>query len=406
MAARAILRLLPGILCQSDGHTASAGASDDVDGATPIRHGLGEICPELRKTDFAALPTHMPDGLQRSVASLLCDQNGRYSLGRLHLVARRHSQQVFTNAVFSARHAELLDAAYGLHNTSRARLRHAAHPGAHALLSAYFLPKAICLVDRAAQFLFCHRLGIPLPYLQQPAPRCCHPACPNWPPSNPVPPDHALSSTLPHAYHACGCGAGGHRHRRHDALVRIIAEAARDNAGFATDARARLSSSSTANTKVDLVVTSYDRTVYELAIDATVSCALLPAHVAAASSDSSTLFERRAAEKESKHLPGCVAQGRAFLPIVFSTLGGIGPPSAIEWLDSLFTSSFAAERAAGGTGVATARRRTLFYQRLQSSLTRATADMTYHLPRIDDAPQTSPAQQPSSSGAMPPPPSS
>ena len=53
MAARAILRLLPGILCQSDGHTASAGASDDVDGATPIRHGLGEICPELRKNGLA-----------------------------------------------------------------------------------------------------------------------------------------------------------------------------------------------------------------------------------------------------------------------------------------------------------------------------------------------------------------
>ena len=52
MAARAILRLLPGILCQSDGHTASAGASDDVDGATPIATGPRRNLPESsEKTD-------------------------------------------------------------------------------------------------------------------------------------------------------------------------------------------------------------------------------------------------------------------------------------------------------------------------------------------------------------------
>ena len=56
MAARAILRLLPGILCQSDGHTASAGASDDVDGATPIATGPRRNLPESsEKTDCGSV---------------------------------------------------------------------------------------------------------------------------------------------------------------------------------------------------------------------------------------------------------------------------------------------------------------------------------------------------------------
>ena len=96
------------------------------------------------------------------------------------------------------------------------------------------------------------------------------------------------------------------------------------------------------------------------------------------------MFDERAARKDSKHLEGCRAQGRAFLPIVFSSLGGIGPPPALEWLDSLFLSSFAAERAAGGNGIVTSRRRAFFYQRLQASLSRATADMTSELPSSHD----------------------
>ena len=337
---------------------------------------------------FADLPSHMPDGLQRSVASLLCNKDGHYDLSLLHLVAGRHSQQAFTNAVFSAHYAALLSDVSALTTLARARIRHASHAGAHALLSAYYLPSSIRLTDRAAQFFFCHRLGVPLPYLPVPPPRCCHPACRDWPPSRPVPPDHPLSPLLCHAYHACGCGAGGFRHRRHDALIRIIAETARQQAGFATDDRARLSSSSTSNTKVDLVVTSYDRSVFELAIDATVSCPLLPAYLSAAAANSSRMFDDRAALKDSKHLEGCRAQGRAFLPIVFSSLGGIGPPPALEWLDSLFLTSFAAERAACGNGVVTSRRRALFYQRIQASLTRATADMTLELPNTSHAPHS------------------
>ena len=91
-------------------------------------------------------------------------------------------------------------------------------------------------------------------------------------------------------------------------------------------------------------------------------------------------FASRAAEKNDSHMRGCREVGRMFLPIVFSTLGGIGPPAAVKWLDSLFSASFARERTAGGTGHETNRRRAMFYQLLQCTITAQTADMTVSLP--------------------------
>ena len=72
--------------------------------------------------------------------------------------------------------------------------------------------------------------------------------------------------------------------------------------------------------KVDIILSFSDRLLSSgasvLAVDVTISCALLAAYVAAAAGDASTLFEKRAREKILKHSLGCSAQGRAFLPIV------------------------------------------------------------------------------------------
>ena len=70
-----------------------------------------------------------------------------------------------------------------------------------------------------------------------------------------------------------------------------------------------------------------------------------------------------------------MAQGRTFLPIVFTTLGGIGPPEAIHYLDALFSDSYASELAATGSTRHTAHVRRLFYQSLLATLTKAIADM-------------------------------
>ena len=68
-------------------------------------------------------------------------------------------------------------------------------------------------------------------------------------------------------------------------------------------------------------------------------------------------------------------QGRTFLPIVFTNLGGIGPPEAVHYLDTLFSDSYASELAASGSTRHTAHARRLFYQSLLATLTKATADM-------------------------------
>ena len=75
--------------------------------------------------------------------------------------------------------------------------------------------------------------------------------------------------------------------------------------------------------------------------------------------------------------------GRAFIPVVFTTFGGIGPPEARAWLDSLFSDMFATEVANGGTGQDTQHRRLLFYQSLQASLVRSTTTMAVQLSAHD-----------------------
>ena len=147
------------------------------------------------------------------------------------------------------------------------------------------------------------------------------------------------------------CGTGPFRHRRHDVLARIIARAAisvlrADSA----DTTQRLSSSATSGRKVDVVITKYDHSHPVTSIDTTVSVPLLPSHIGDACESADILFAKRAREKDEKHLPGCVNMGRAFIAVVFTTLGGIGPAAAREYLDSFFAAAFAAERREGGTG--------------------------------------------------------
>ena len=84
--------------------------------------------------------------------------------------------------------------------------------------------------------------------------------------------------------------------------------------------------------------------------------------------------------KIKKHLPGCIDLGRTFLPIVFTTLLGVGPRDARAYLDSLFSPRYVEELSSGGSGHETHHRRLLFIQSLQASLIRATTKMATSLP--------------------------
>ena len=211
--------------------------------------------------------------------------------------------------------------------------------------------------------------------MPSPLPPHCHPKCPYYPP-------HkggftvAHLSHLAHAYHQIACGATPRRHNRHDALARLIATAAKTHLRATTDLCKRLISGVTGpKTKVDLVVTTYRHYPPTTAIDVTISCPLLPSHLSAAATDAARLFEERAREKNAKHLPGCVAQERVFLPIVFSSLGGLGPPEATHYIDSLFVDAYANELLRTGTTRYTAHLRTLLLQSLLASLASSAADM-------------------------------
>jgi hypothetical protein len=88
----------------------------------------------------------------------------------------------------------------------------------------------------------------------------------------------------------------------------------------------------------------------------------------AAALSSATLFTVRTTDKNNKHLNGCINLGRHFLAVVFSSLGGIGPPESDESLDRLFAETYAIERGSGGSGSETQHLRTIFYQTLQAIL--------------------------------------
>ena len=105
----------------------------------------------------------------------------------------------------------------------------------------------------------------------------------------------------------------------------------------------------------------------------------MPSYVVSAALDASALFDARAAEKDAKHLPGCVELGRSFIAVVFSSLGGVGPAAAVDYIDSIFSPSLATERLAGGSGQRTAHRRLLFMQSLSAVIARASADAIRYL---------------------------
>ena len=89
------------------------------------------------------------------------------------------------------------------------------------------------------------------------------------------------------------------------------------------------------------------------------------------------LFHFRADEKIKKHSEGSAKLGRAFLPIVFTTLGGIGPAPAADLLHSIFRQS---ARSLGETPSEASARRNLFYCELAASIARGQAEAAHTKP--------------------------
>ena len=197
-----------------------------------------------------------------------------------------------------------------------------------------------------------------------------------------------------HAFHPISCGKCGFRHSRHDALARIIADAAVHEAGYLSDLKTRLCSSSFRGTKVDLVLTAWDRVPPILAIDVTVSCPLLPWSPPTSPPPPST-------PADYSH-PVLLMRTR-------STLRGAWIWAALScplfsrpseewattqrpgwWIDDLFRASFVRERLAGGSGFDTAQRKQRLFHSLHATLSRSCECMITRLV-LDPAPAHIPA---------------
>ena len=129
----------------------------------------------------------------------------------------------------------------------------------------------------------------------------------------------------PHAYHQLGCGCDRHRIARHEALLCVVSATLADEGGYTWELKRYLGSSVYRRSKVDLLLTSLTADPPITALDITVSCPLLPSYVSACAASASRIISLRASEKIRHHLPGCLQLGRAFLPIVCTTVGAVGP---------------------------------------------------------------------------------
>ena len=109
-----------------------------------------------------------------------------------------------------------------------------------------------------------------------------------------------------------------------------------------------LFSSSTSKRQIDLKLDSSFHSPLHLSIDTTISCILLPSYLPDTAVAASRPYAARAAHKISKHAAECAAAGRAFLPFVGDTLGGIGPDAFVSWLKGLFAAADLAARSDGG----------------------------------------------------------
>ena len=204
----------------------------------------------------------------------------------------------------------------------------------------------------------------------------CSIHCSHFPPRRPIPADGAPSSySRPFAYHQLGCGCDESRDDRHEAIAATVGDGLRPEGPFRVDLRRGLSSSASKGTKVDLNLTSYARHPPTTSLDITVTCPFSISYLAAAAKDSAAVFAARDREKRSKHLAGSAEQGRAYFTMCFTTLGGIGPPETLAFIDAVFAASASRELAATGSARAAHLRRSDFYAAVHATLTAASTVM-------------------------------
>ena len=304
----------------------------------------------------ASLPALQPDPNQRiqphqkpTFHSIITDNHSLPP--QLHLLLRtsgRHAQTHLHDAASRKAAKIALDlptSPLAIH--AKARHRAAAVFPAYAPLLAATIPPASMLRDSHITWYICHRFGIPQPDCT-PASRTCHPKCNVMPPHRPLPTPHPLEATLKHIVHHLSCRAGGHNHRRHNAVTTVAATSLAQELQAECHISKHLASSTQNRNKIDALIIAWGHIPPLMAIDGTASCTLLPAYVAQAATDPLAIFLHQHTEKCKKHLEGCNLNQYQYLTMGMTTLCGVDPNFSDLWR-SIFRTSASRERLATGT---------------------------------------------------------
>ena len=87
-----------------------------------------------------------------------------------------------------------------------------------------------------------------------------------------------------------------------------------------------------------------------VAFDTTLTCPLLPSYLPSATTDSVAIFLAKALHKIAKHAAGLDALDTDFLPLVLTTLGGVGPPTLVDFVRAVYSALAVGSIHAGATG--------------------------------------------------------
>ena len=198
-------------------------------------------------------------------------------------------------------------------------------PGAQALLNQYGITDETALTANQDAFLFCHRLGIPLPYLKPPY--RCSPRCK-------ANIDGELKATMPHGFHQIQCNMHYLSTRRHDAWLETISKQLRKWCGIATIMGQHLRHSETNRRTIDAIFSDPTRPEqWPICCDLTCVNPMLPTY-ARGSYELTT--QARETEKIDRHGSGCRSLHRQFVAAVVTPAGSMGRKAFLDWWQAVW----------------------------------------------------------------------
>ena len=204
------------------------------------------------------------------------------------------------------------------------------------------------LATPAFTFFISHRIGTAYPFASALRLRRCHPTCTTLTSASPAAPNHPLHYAAEHAYHQMRCRCTNQRILVHNSLTRSTTAAISNASTSLHTEYTHLQSSANSRHQIDAIISGAHLT-RSLAIDTTITCPLLPSYLADAALSASAIFETKAYRKIAKHRAGCASLERDFLPLVATTLGGVGPPALRDFLYGVFHRLASAADAEGST---------------------------------------------------------